>query len=84
MRPQDIVARLGGDEFAVMLPAVNDAAAEGRGVATRILQAFEAPVHAGTDLVSVQLSIGIADSRGNGDPDQLIRAADLAMYQAKA
>jgi diguanylate cyclase (GGDEF)-like protein len=84
VRPQDIVARLGGDEFAVMLPSVKDPPSEGRGVATRVLQAFETPFHAGSDLVSVHLSIGIADSHGGGDPDQLMRDADLAMYQAKA
>ena len=44
VRPQDIVARLGGDEFAVMLPDVEDPIAELRGVAARMLRAFEAPV----------------------------------------
>ena len=44
VRPQDVVARLGGDEFAVMLPDVEDPAAELRAVATRVLRAFEAPV----------------------------------------
>src|SRR3954454_88942 len=84
VRPQDIVARLGGDEFAVMLPDVEDPLAELRGVASRVLRAFEAPVNAGDELVSVRLSVGIADSRGTRDTDELIREADLAMYQAKA
>jgi diguanylate cyclase (GGDEF)-like protein len=84
VRPQDVVARLGGDEFAVMLPNVEDPAFESRNVAARMLRAFEAPVNAGAELVSVDLSIGITHSRRSPDADALIRDADLAMYQAKA
>jgi diguanylate cyclase (GGDEF)-like protein len=83
VRPQDVVARLGGDEFAVLLPALQDRE-QARRVASRILAAFEAPVHAGEELVSVKLSVGIADSRDGADDFQLLRAADVAMYQAKA
>ena len=84
VRPQDVVARLGGDEFAVMLPADDNPEAQAERVATRILDAFDAPVHAGPELLSVHLSIGITDSRRSGDADELIRDADLAMYQAKS
>jgi diguanylate cyclase (GGDEF)-like protein len=84
VRPQDVVARLGGDEFAVMLPGVEDPAFESRNVAARMLRAFEAPVNAGSELVTVDLSIGITDSRRSREADDLIRDADLAMYQAKA
>jgi diguanylate cyclase (GGDEF)-like protein len=84
VRPQDVVARLGGDEFAVMLPAVNDPEAQAKRVATRILEAFQAPVHAGSELLSVDLSVGITDSDRSGGADELIRDADLAMYQAKS
>jgi EAL domain-containing protein (putative c-di-GMP-specific phosphodiesterase class I) len=41
-------------------------------------------VNAGDELVFVHLSVGIADSRRTRDADELIREADLAMYQAKA
>jgi diguanylate cyclase (GGDEF)-like protein len=84
VRPQDVVARLGGDEFAVMLPAVDDPEAQAKRVATRILEAFEAPVHAGSELLSVHLSVGITDSGRSRGADALIRDADLAMYQAKS
>jgi diguanylate cyclase (GGDEF)-like protein len=85
VRPGDTVARLGGDEFAVMIPGVDDPLHDGRAVATRILHEFELPVQAGTELVSVHLSVGIADSRQSGDDsDALIRNADVAMYQAKS
>jgi diguanylate cyclase (GGDEF)-like protein len=83
VRPQDVVARLGGDEFAVVLPGVEKPVAELGAVATRVLRAFETPVHAADALVPVHLSVGIADSRRTRDPDELIREADLAMYQAK-
>ena len=85
VRPEDTVARLGGDEFAVMIPGVDDPLADGRSVARRILKAFELPVEAGTELVSVHLSVGLASSeQSSGDSDELIRNADVAMYQAKS
>jgi diguanylate cyclase (GGDEF)-like protein len=84
VRPQDVVARLGGDEFAVMLPDVEEPTVELRGVASRVLRAFETPVNAGAELVFVHLSVGIADSIRTRDADELIREADLAMYQAKS
>jgi diguanylate cyclase (GGDEF)-like protein len=83
VRPQDVVARLGGDEFAVMLPDVEESAVELRAVAARVLRAFEAPVNAGSELVFVHLSVGITHSGRSGEADDLIRQADLAMYQAK-
>ncbi|MDP9134364.1 MAG: EAL domain-containing protein [Actinomycetota bacterium] len=84
VRPQDLVARLGGDEFAVMLPALDDAEAQANRVASRILEAFDRPVQAGSELLSVHLSVGITDSGSSGGADELIRDADLAMYQAKS
>jgi EAL domain-containing protein (putative c-di-GMP-specific phosphodiesterase class I) len=68
---------------SMMMPGVEDPVAELGAVATRVLSGFEAPVHAGGELVPVHLSVGIADSRRTSDPDQLVREADLAMYQAK-
>ncbi len=85
VRPEDTVARLGGDEFAVMIPGVGDPLTDGRAVARRILKAFELPVEAGNELVSVHLSVGLASSgQSGGDGDELIRNADVAMYQAKS
>ena len=85
VRPEDTIARLGGDEFAVMIPGVGDPLVDGRAVARRILKAFELPVQAGSELVSVHLSVGLASShQSGGDGDELIRNADVAMYQAKS
>jgi diguanylate cyclase (GGDEF)-like protein len=85
LRPEDVVARLGGDEFAVLLPGPTDQLAAGERIAGRIMRAFDAPVQAGDHLLSVHLSVGIATSaQAAGDADQVIRNADVAMYQAKA
>ena len=85
VRPGDVVARLGGDEFAILLPAVEAPAVQARRVAARILDAFRMPVSAGSALVAVHVSIGIAEGlRGGADADELVRRADVAMYAAKA
>src|SRR3954453_22917269 len=85
VRPQDTGPLLGGDEFAVMIPGVGAPLMDGRAIARRILKAFELPVEAGSELVSVHLSVGLASShQSGGDGDELIRNADVAMYQAKS
>jgi diguanylate cyclase (GGDEF)-like protein len=84
VRPQDEIARLGGDEFAVRLHDAHDAEAAAESVAKRIMEAFQLPIQAGGELLSVRLSVGIASaSQGAADEDELIRHADMAMYQAK-
>jgi diguanylate cyclase (GGDEF)-like protein len=84
VRPNDQIARLGGDEFAVRLADPQDAAGAAEQVAERVMAAFQLPVSAGGQLISVHLSVGIASSRhGAPDEDELIRNADMAMYQAK-
>jgi diguanylate cyclase (GGDEF)-like protein len=85
VRPEDTVARLGGDEFGVLLPGVSDPGGQARAVATRILRAFDLPVQAGAELLSVHLSVGVAGSRQSGhDGEELLRNADVAMYEAKS
>jgi diguanylate cyclase (GGDEF)-like protein len=83
VRPSDAIARLGGDEFAVMVDKRERAYLGAISVAERIMKSFEQPVRAGQELVSVHLSIGIATTRDSSNADELIRNADLAMYQAK-
>jgi diguanylate cyclase (GGDEF)-like protein/PAS domain S-box-containing protein len=83
LRQTDVVARLGGDEFGVLLPAANPAQA--RRVAEALAEAVRehAPLVAGQP-VKLSTSIGIACfGHGVADPDQLLAAADLAMYDAK-
>jgi diguanylate cyclase (GGDEF)-like protein/PAS domain S-box-containing protein len=83
LRQTDVVARLGGDEFGVLLPAATPVQA--RKVA-ELLQAAvreHSPLLAGQP-VKLSTSIGIACfGRVAAEPDELMAAADLAMYEAK-
>lgn len=80
VRTGDLAARLGGDEFAVFLPQDSGAS----GVEDRIRAAFDAPFEVDGHVLEVGASIGMARSRDAGhDPDDLLRAADAALYRAK-
>jgi diguanylate cyclase (GGDEF)-like protein/PAS domain S-box-containing protein len=82
LRPEDTVARLGGDEFAILLEDVDESAAAR--VAERIASQLQSPFALDGREVFVTTSVGIALSRaGQSGPDEIIRDADLAMYQAK-
>ncbi|MFG3688973.1 putative bifunctional diguanylate cyclase/phosphodiesterase [Micromonospora sp. NPDC047740] len=81
-RPGDLVARLGGDEFAVLLRGLPAPA-----VAAHRAEALLAALHEPLDLdgmrISVEASGGIAVAPANGGMPELLRRADVAMYQAK-
>jgi diguanylate cyclase (GGDEF)-like protein len=80
----DTVARLGGDEFTVILRGVG--APEGaQRVDARIIQSLELPVSVAGRDHQVCASIGITLFPDDGGTiEELMRNADLAMYQAKA
>ena len=83
LREADTAARLGGDEFAVLLEDVADAN-EAVGVAERFLrQLRRAPLNLRGCRLYATASIGIAVGVGE-EPEELVRAADLAMYRAKS
>lgn len=81
IRPTDTAARLGGDEFAIVIDDLENAE-QASIVAKRVLASFEAiSIKAG---LSIQASIGVAVSDDNArSVDDLLRNADLAMYEAK-
>jgi diguanylate cyclase (GGDEF)-like protein/PAS domain S-box-containing protein len=82
MRDGDTVARIGGDEFTVLLHDIEsiDAAVQ---VAKRIQQTVGKPFSTeGRDLI-VTASIGIAPSERGSDAPEMMRNADIAMYEAK-
>lgn len=83
VRPGDTVARLGGDEFAVLaagIAADDDLTL----IADRIHAALAEPiVLPGGAQVTISSSIGAAVGTSDTTPDQLVRAADVAMYRAK-
>jgi diguanylate cyclase (GGDEF)-like protein len=83
LRDADIVARLGGDEFAVLL-TTSGAEHAARVVAGKISKALEEPLVIDGQPMDMTASIGIATFPGHGeDPNALMRAADVAMYEAK-
>jgi diguanylate cyclase (GGDEF)-like protein len=86
IRTEDTVARLGGDEFAVVIRAPLEAIdATAASTAERIVRSFDLPVGAGERLLSVNLSIGVATSTHSGPATaDLLRDADVAMYEAKS
>ena len=83
LRDSDTVARLGGDEFAVLLPEVGDAD-EAVQMAGKLIAALNEPAHVHGHRLHLTASIGVSLYPGHGDDgEQLMRHADLAMYQAK-
>ncbi|MDR6324407.1 putative bifunctional diguanylate cyclase/phosphodiesterase [Actinoplanes couchii] len=78
----DLVARLGGDEFAVLLTGLPTPALAGHR-ATGMLAALEADIEVEGMRISVEAAGGIALAAGTGGVEELMRRADIAMYQAK-
>jgi diguanylate cyclase (GGDEF)-like protein/PAS domain S-box-containing protein len=88
-READTVARLGGDEFVILLedlgPTAQHASATAEVVAQKVLEALSLPYRLESHELRSSPSIGVAvfgDARHNmGD---LLRQADMAMYEAKS
>jgi len=76
------IARFGGDEFIVTLPVDNEE--EAIATAEELIAAIRLPVHINTIQVDISGSIGISISAENSDSDELLRHADVALYEAKA
>lgn len=80
--PSDLVARLGGDEFAVLLGDLPTPA-----LATHRAEALLSALEVGVEVEGMQIVVeaagGIALAPGSGGIDELMRRADVAMYQAK-
>lgn len=84
VRLTDTLARLGGDEFAVVLPALRTGQ-DALPVVNKIMAALREPLAVALGEVSLSVSIGIAVYPQDGsDSRTLVRAADAAMYEAKA
>jgi len=83
LRSQDTAARLGGDEFAILIEDVGDHEEVER-VASRIVQALAEPVRISGAELLVAASIGVAYGSGRTkDVEDVMRNADLALYEAK-
>jgi diguanylate cyclase (GGDEF)-like protein len=84
VRDTDVVARLGGDEFAVVAIAA-DQPLGAIVLAERIINSLSEPFDLEGHRVVVGASVGIAFAPSDGlESDTLMRAADLALYRAKA
>jgi diguanylate cyclase (GGDEF)-like protein len=83
LRPGDTVARLGGDEFTILLEEIAQLS-EATRVAARIEDSLRTPFVLDGHEVMITTSIGIAFNRpGDSAPEELLRNADSAMYNAK-
>ena len=83
-RPRDVLVRYGGDEFAVLLPQVGEETA--MTIADRVRMAVSGNTGDGSDsliTIPVRLSMGVAEKHPSSTLDNLIRAADAALYRAK-
>jgi len=83
VREPDMVARLSGDEFAILLEDIENTDTATI-IADRVLQAVAAPLRISGKELEPSVSVGIAcGDAGYLDADELIRDADMALYQAK-
>ena len=83
LREADLPARLGGDEFAVLLEGTREAA-DAVQIGQKIAAALSQPYDCGGQPLEIGASVGVAVYPAHGlTVDELVRAADHAMYGAK-
>lgn len=80
-RPHDLAARLGGDEFAMLVFGLQGRASLSA-IAERILAQIREPVPLPNQTVRITASLGIAMD-DTADRAELVRTADIALYEAK-
>ncbi len=80
-RSRDLLARYGGDEFVVLLEGSGEVALK---VAHRVQRTLAEPITIGEETYRLSASVGIALFPSDGENiAELLRKADIAMYQAK-
>jgi diguanylate cyclase (GGDEF)-like protein/PAS domain S-box-containing protein len=86
LRSADVAGRLGGDEFAVVCEDLGDpeeAEAAVKAIVARVRDALSTDLFVGDRRLRMSVSIGIAISRPESSPEDLLGEADAAMYRAK-
>jgi diguanylate cyclase (GGDEF)-like protein/PAS domain S-box-containing protein len=84
VRTGDTIARVGGDEFTLIQLGISGAE-QATGLAERLIHDLSQPYEIGGREVQIGASIGIALAPAHGsNPDRLLGAADVALYDAKA
>ena len=79
-----ILARLGGDEFAVVVPAISsrwELEAFAECMINAVVQSYEIDGYQIRSSISIGIAVGLQDGK---DVDELLMAADLALYAVKA
>ena len=89
LRKSDTLSRLGGDEFVILLPQLSqnedEAIHHAYEVSQKIHDVMSEPFNIGTQLLFSSASIGISLFDAELDEsDEILRRADMAMYQSKA
>jgi len=83
VRPDDIVSRIGGDEFSVVLKSIANTE-EAIQTVDRITKTTSQPINYHGEVILPSATIGIAvESQKDIDVNQLVKKADLALYDAK-
>ena len=84
VREEDIACRAGGEEFVIILPGTGKTALRSRAEAVR-RRIEQAQISAGEGTLKLTVSIGLASFPAYGDSGRaVLRAADVALYKAKA
>jgi two-component system, cell cycle response regulator len=84
VRGADLMCRLGGEEFVVVMPDTNLSTAQIVGERIRAAVAGTPfPLENDAQSISVTVSIGVADSPGDEQPNALLKRADQALYRSK-
>lgn len=89
LRESDTLARFGGDEFVVMMEGLDQdpqqAAQHAQALGEQLLTLLSQPVDLGTPRYQGSASIGITlFPQGSAGPDELMKQADMAMYESKS
>lgn len=77
----DTLARLGGDEFTILQTGVRNRR-DSEALARRIVRTLNEPFMIGENQVNIGVSVGVASFQGQ-EPAELLRDADVALYEAK-